>query len=434
MNQTANNTAGNLVSTDYFGHRLLALVFVLILISTLVTLPQAYLLMTNGGNFAAVREYGWGLRLIRELVLVTILVSSGLFFLRNQTFRLVPPNAILVSALLLTWTAVVSIVTILVYEYPPQVVIAGMRIYQYVPILLLGYLSSRDGGAQPVLKFARLLRWYVAIQLIFSAAQFIFHLGPWWNRTMFGTRVFGTFPYYNQFGTAMAACACWFVVADRYQKQQRINQTNFWPWIISCFVMALLSGSRGAMLASGLCLGYPIYISFRSSQLRTIVLGSAPLVGFLGYWISSRPEFTGRNTYFDNESRLKIWSEVLSNFDNATEVIFGWGLGLATNSIKTVFGAGDMAGVYGNAHSQFIQIMSGFGIVGLVIYLLFLGRTILTGPSNHSIIVVAMIISIGIPFNIWEFFPVNVLMMYLWGCAIGYGLYIRQQLGRSRKG
>ncbi|MGZ5622107.1 MAG: O-antigen ligase family protein, partial [Methylobacter sp.] len=62
---------------------------------------------------------------------------------------------------------------------------------------------------------------------------------------------------------------------------------------------------------------------------------------------------------------------------------------------------------------------NGYGLIGLLAYLLFLWTTARTSVHPNKGLVAMFIFVAGLTFNMWEYFPQNAILMYLWGVVLG---------------
>jgi hypothetical protein len=63
--------------------------------------------------------------------------------------------------------------------------------------------------------------------------------------------------------------------------------------------------------------------------------------------------------------------------------------------------------------------LNGYGLVGLLAYLFFLWITTRLSVHPGKGLVATFILVAGLTFNMWEYFPQNALLMFLWGMVLG---------------
>jgi O-antigen ligase len=408
----------------------LFLVMLLIFTSLVAALPQMINLFQGRRISGALTETGgFGLRLLREgtwFLIVLFIVFSMVYRPRLAALE---RKSILLFYLILLWSFIIFVISLAYRELPFTLIFAGLRIFQYTPLVLLGYWLTKQHSHSVVIYLAKWLRYYVLVQAAVSLFQFITDAGQSWSQTVFGARVFGTFVYYNQFGTAMGVAGLCFLLASISHKQL-FGSPRFLGWLYLTILLSLLSGSRTSLIISCLNLFYLFMQRFRPGSDRTIIALMLPLLlPVLLFSISNR-QLTGRDIDLAEEGRLSIWQDILRQVNSVPDVVFGLGLGLGSNTSVTVFGEDAFAGQIGNTHNVYLLIWSAFGVVGLILYLVLLIMTLSRGSRHHAPIFVLFLFVLGIPYSFWEFFPSNALLMFLWGCLAGIG-WLEQLPGRA---
>lgn len=399
-----------------------ALVILLVLLSLVSSLPQMLALMQasrSSGDAIALGPAA-GLRYLREaLSLVAVGWLTVVLSVRVRLVRLAP-TTVLLATVVVGWLVLVAAYSILVRDFPVLLVAAGVRIVQYVPVALLAYWSARSAGSATLLRVSRGLQLFVVAQAVMVAFQVAGVVGPSWNQTVFGGRAFGSFGYYNQFGATMATCAYVFFLAARAPSAlSSRRRRTLDAWMLVCIAMAVLSGSRTAMIVGALPLAF-VAIRFLAPKFdRLLIWIAMPGAVLLGLVATSNRALTGRKADLTQEGRLDHWVEILSNFQSTADAVLGYGLGLATNTVVTLFGEGAFADQFGNPHSAFFQILSGFGAVGLVVYVALILVSAARMQPRFGWEFAAIVGLISIPYSIWEFFPTNVLLFFVWGSLLG---------------
>ena len=220
------------------------LLFALVSASTLASLPQVE--SAWSGVKEVYGEQDFGLRILREVILV-VLVAYLIFEPRLRSGALTSP--------VMAFLGVVSTYVLLEVGYalyldlPLVVPMAGLRVFEYLPLALIGFVTSRLGAGEYVIyRFAHYLRYYIALQAVLAIAQAL------WAPPLFGVsflgggRPFGTFVSPNLFGATMATCALLFALVPGMRK-----------WVAVSVFLALLSGSRTAFISSLLVVYFQIY-------------------------------------------------------------------------------------------------------------------------------------------------------------------------------
>ncbi|MEI7996573.1 MAG: O-antigen ligase family protein, partial [Methylococcaceae bacterium] len=190
-------------------------------------------------------------------------------------------------------------------------------------------------------------------------------------------------------------------------------------WTAACVFLALLSGSRTAFISSLLVVYFQIYALFRPRDRWALIM-PAPLFALGALLLASSPLLSGRDDANPTEDgRIDLWNRVFSEqMHGPLDLLFGWGLGLSSNTINILFGAEHFKGQF-DSDSLYLYLINGYGLVGLLAYIFFLWTT--TRLSNHPDkgLVVVFIFVAGLTFNMWEYFPQNAMLMFLWGTVLG---------------
>lgn len=384
------------------------LLFALVSTSTLASLPQVESAWT--GVKEVYGEQDFGLRILREVMLV-LLVTYAFFEPRLR-------NGVLTSQVL-AFLGVVATYALLEVGYalyldlPLVVPMAGLRIFEYLPLALIGFVTSQLGAGEYVInRFAHYLRYFLAVQAVLAIAQAL------WAPPLFGVsflgggRPFGTFVSPNLFGATMATCALLFALVPGMRK-----------WLAVSVFLALLSGSRTAFISSLLVVYFQIYAVFRPRDRWALVM-PAPILAVGALLLASSPLLSGRDDADPTQDgRLDLWQRIFSNYIHGpADVLFGWGLGLSSNTINILFGAEHFQGQF-DSDSLYLFLLNGYGLVGLLAYLLFLWTTTRLSVHPNKGLVVMFIFVAGLTFNMWEYFPQNAMLMFLWGLVLGTGYH-----------
>jgi hypothetical protein len=107
-----------------------------------------------------------------------------------------------------------------------------------------------------------------------------------------------------------------------------------------------------------------------------------------------------------------------TNINEPSDLLFGWGLGLGSNTITVMFGSDHFPGQF-ISDSLYLFLLNGYGMIGLIAYLALLWMSSHVSVHRHKAIVTTFIFMAGIPFNLWEYFPQNAILMFLWGLVAG---------------
>jgi hypothetical protein len=382
------------------------LLFVLVCASTVAALPQVE------SAWKGVKEiYGqqdFGLRILRELMLIVVMVYA---MLEPRLRRGLFASSILAFLAIIGSYVLFEVTYALYLDLPLVVPMAGLRVFEYLPLALIGYVSSRLGTGEYVLiKFAQLLRYYLVLQAVLAIAQAL------WAPPLFGVsflgggRPFGTFVSPNLFGATMATCALVFAVVPSMRS-----------WLALSVFLALLSGSRTAFISSLLVVFFQVYAVLRPRDRWALVM-PAPILAVAALVLASSPMLSGRDDADPTQDgRIDLWQRIFSDYvHDPVDVLFGWGLGLSSNTINILFGAEHFPGQF-DSDSLYLFLLNGYGLLGLLAYLFFLWLSTRTSSHAHKGLVVMFIFVAGLTFNMWEYFPQNAMLMYLWGLVLGHG-------------
>lgn len=384
------------------------MLFALVCASTVAALPQvesAWL-----GVKEVYGEQDFGLRILRELLLL-VLIVYGFLEPRLRHGALISP-VFAFFALIATYV-LFEVLYALYLDLPFVVPMAGMRIFEYLPVALIGFVTSRLGAGEYVIyKFARYLRYYIALQAVLAIAQAL------WAPPLFGVsflgggRPFGTFVSPNLFGATMATCALLFALIPGMRR-----------WVALSVFLALLSGSRTAFISSLLVIFFQIYAVLRPRDRWALIM-PAPILAVGALVLASSPLLSGRDDANPTEDgRIDLWQRIFSAYIHGPEdVLFGWGLGLSSNTINVLYGAEHFPGQF-DSDSLYLFLLNGYGLIGLLAYLGFLWMTTRMSIHPNKGLVVMFIFVAGLTFNMWEYFPQNALLMFLWGLVLGTGYH-----------
>lgn len=376
------------------------LLFGLIAIAVIATLPQMRSAW-EGARLDANEDFG--LRWLRELMLMLIL---GSVMLERRFWQVMFAKPVAVT---LMWLGSYTTFEVFYASYlglPLIVAAVGLRTFEYLPLVLVGMMASRiDSDGELLGRFARYLRWFVLVEGGLAVAQALFAPPLHGVSPLGGSRAFGTFVAPNQFGVTMATCALVFAMAGRVETHK---------WLYLSGALTLLSGSRTAILGFALVLGFRAYIKWPPRQ-RWIVVLAAPVLAVAALSLASTKAISGREIDLAEEGRLVLWADLLSQqIQSAPDLLFGWGLGLGSSTVFTLFGADAFPGQF-VPDSLYVFLLSSFGIIGLVFYLAVVFATACRSAHRHRALFFGFLLAAGSSFNPFEYFPQNALLLFLWG-------------------
>jgi hypothetical protein len=389
-----------------FERDLPVLLFVLVCTSALASLPQVESAWNGVQEVYGEQEFGW--RILRELMLLVVI---GYCVLEPRFWREALTGKLFAFLGIIATYALFEIGYALYLDLPLVVPLAGLRIFEYLPLAVIGFMTCRLGAGEYVLnKFASYLRYYIALQGVLAISQALWAPAVFGVSMLGGGRPWGTFVSPNLFGAAMATCTLVFSVA-RVEGMRK--------WMYFSVLLAVLSGSRTSMLSAFLVLFFSACAAMRARDRWALVLPAPALaIGFL--ILASTPLLSGRqDANLAEEGRITPWLNILTtNINEPSDLLFGWGLGLGSNTITVMFGSDHFPGQF-ISDSLYLFLLNGYGLIGLMAYLSLLWMSAQLSGHRSKWVVVTFIFMAGIPFNLWEYFPQNAMLMFLWGLVMG---------------
>lgn len=395
------------------------LLFALVSASTLASLPQVE--SAWNGVKEVYGEQDFGLRILRELMLVVLI---GYAFVEPRLRKGVLTGSVFAFLGILITYVLFEVAYALYLDLPLVVPMAGLRVFEYLPVALIGFAVSRLGAGETVIyRFAYYLRYYLVLQTVLAIAQALWAPPLFGVSILGGGRPFGTFVSPNLFGATMATCALLFSLVPSMRK-----------WMAVSVFLALLSGSRTALISSLLVIYFQIYAALRPRD-RWAMIMPAPLLAVGALIMASSPLLSGRDDADPTQDgRIDLWQRVFSEqIHGPADLLFGWGLGLSSNTINILFGAEHFHGQF-DSDSLYLFLLNGYGLLGLLAYLAFLWTTATLSVHPNKVLVVMFIFVAGLTFNMWEYFPQNAMLMFLWGAVLGTGYRPKTQAWQAANG
>jgi len=403
---------------ETFSRRLVGLIFMLICTTLVANWPQMHQLFSSGGTVIVPRGHDYWFilsRLPREALLLGVVIYLGYGILTDRARLTYGAFRTLVAMAL--WALACVFYTVTYKNLPFAVPLFGLRIFQYLPLLIAGYILARKHKHYTLLEFATLLRWYVTPIIVFSIIQVVAGEG---RKTIFGARAFGVFPNFNTFGATLLALCLWFLCA-RILHQRIYGAPKYGIWLGACAALSFTTGSRTAMTLSSIIVIFSIYPHL-SKKAKSVLLAAIPIALCVFLAIASIPAMTGgRKVEKSNMARLKFMQEVAASFETPADLVFGSGVGLYTTSLVVAFGGDRFPGQVGNVHSVYLEIVGGFGIFGLLAYLYAFLISFRKGSQPETGFFLFIVGLLGIPHSLWGYFPADALLLFLWGHLLGSG-------------
>jgi hypothetical protein len=382
------------------------LLAILVSLSAVVSLPQ----MTSAasGIREAYGEQDLSLRVLREAMLGIIALYAAF---EPRFWKTVTSSQVSGVLALVATYALFEVGYALSLGLPPVVPLAGLRVFEYLPIALIGLTIAQSGAGEQVLaRFNGYLRYYVLVEGVLALDQALFAPPLYGVSMLGGGRPFGTFVSPNLFGAAMATCTLCFALDNRPLLRR---------WAYFSAFLAMLSGSRTALLGSLLVIFFGFLSAMRARDRWALIL-PAPVLAIGALVLASSPQLSGREDADPTEDgRIDLWERVLSESINGPmDLLFGWGLGLGSNTINVIYGFKYFPGQF-NSDSLYLFLLNGYGMIGLIAYLTLLLITVHISGHRDKKLIITFIFVAGLPFNMWEYFPQNAMLMFLWGMVLG---------------
>lgn len=382
------------------------LLFTLVSISALASLPQVE--SAWNGVKEVYGEQDFGLRILRELTLLLVL---GWVALDPRFWHTLATPRVSAFLLVLATYCLFEVGYALYLGLPAVVPVAGLRVFEYLPLALIGYLIAQlDAGEAVLATFVKLLRFYVLLQAFLAISQALWAPALFGVSLLGGGRPFGTFVSPNLFGAAMSTCTLFFALP---------RLPGMGKWMGLSLFLALLSGSRTAFITGLLVVFFKLYEKVRARDRWALWL-PAPLLAVAALILASSPLLSGReDADLSKEGRIALWQNLLSTqIDDAADLLFGWGLGLGSNTLNVMFGEGHFPGQF-DSDSLYLFLLNGYGLIGLLAYLAFVWLSVALSGFRARKLAMIFIFVAGLPFNLWEYFPQNAMLMFLWGLVLG---------------
>jgi hypothetical protein len=286
---------------------------------------------------------------------------------------------------------------------PWIIIAAGLRIFEYVPLMFIGVIVFRVAGEAPFRAIARVLLVYLAIQTVAGALEIT--ILP----TIFGsrTRAYGTLPGPIVFGITVAVCALFAMVA---------RLRPLWPvWAVSA-AMAVASGTRMAMLMLMGLVGVKLITSIKNLYMQTLAGLICLVVSPAMFLLVNSPILSGREqTEAGGLQRFEVWQRIVETIQTVPDLLFGWGMGLGSNTVFALLGEFGYPGQY-IADGLIPFIIGSYGIIGVILQLMILCVYFWRVRQNLDGIVVGVVFLLASITTVsLEVFPVNAMLFILLG-------------------
>jgi hypothetical protein len=332
------------------------------------------------------------LRYIKELTLLLIVV----FILSENKF---------------TIYKIYTFITLLIYCYVNIIIYNNndfINLYVSIrPVLyvFIGfYLYNNFEKMYFKKQYFFIILFTLLVQIPFIIYQ-TYNLPPVFGFNFFGPRVVGTYGFSNTLAINLSAL---FIFFSAYYSKL-FNMPN-----IIAVILLVVAGSRGALIMTTVYILFFLYIGSKNNiklvYLFLILLIIPCLYQLFSMNIFSGREITENRTIF-NEERFELWSSIFTNLDlSLWNIIFGVGMGFASNGITIIQGSESTNGPQIVADSMYVMCFYSFGLIGLAILIIgffyCLRRT-----KGINFLIICYVILYGLIINLLEIQPAFMLLM-----------------------
>jgi hypothetical protein len=381
--------------------------------ASLVTSASEVVQLFSGSAITTVKVTS-ALRLIREAIFFLILADFLLLILTTPRSPLISRGTVLCASATLAWVGICAYVSLAI-GLPLLVIITGLRFIEYVPLVLVAVVTYRIGSDRPFAKIGKVIFFFLLVESVAGLIETRLPI-PFWGRTFIGARSFGTFTSPNIFGPTMAFCYLYV----RATLSSRWHRLAFPIVLFDVFA----SGSRAGVVSFVIIVGIYGLSSLRNIWMRAFALLASVVSAPLFLLLVTSPAITGRATGLGvgGYERIGVWSQMLTKINSVSDFLLGWGVGLGSNTIFSIYGY-DFKGAYISDNTLFF-LQGSFGFIGVVFFVFTLGwlawrlRDDPAGLAGVAAFTLLLLVSQAL-----EVYPVNVLAMILfgWRLAISSG-------------
>lgn len=321
-----------------------------------------------------------------------------IFIIKNNINQL--RKEIHLTLMIVLWGSILSLIN----NYSIITIIAGVRAYIYCFTI---FIFMKTNCSKLNLRFWKsvlntlkllIMLQILSILIILCKSSIFFVPGQG------GYRMIGLFTNAGTLGSF--ATGATIVISYSYLTKNIMKLKSFIFWTIMCFILAMSSGSRNAMLNSCMiliigCIS-SIKIDEKGKNLIIIMLSIFIMPIILGLSI----KYIDRGALMESgQGRFTPWIE-LFRVSSFIQVFFGQGLGVGTNA---AFNLNQCKFVF---DSTFVTIILQYGIIGLNIFLLYIYnftyRILLKSKKNQMYIIYIIL------YSILGLFVGNIFEMYVW--------------------
>lgn len=258
---------------------------------------------------------------------------------------------------------------------------------------------------------ARALIIFLLIEAGIAALQ-VLQGPPVLGTTLLGSRPWGTYASSNNLGLAVVGIAVVLAVSN-------VKWRGF--WLVSCLAVAMATGSRTAILGVGLVFAGMMVARWKH-RLLLVPIGAILFYAF--YQFSSSQAVSGR--IIDSEGRIDLWGTAFDSLNSVGSVLFGNGLGYASNAATSALGMNALVGSVTIADSTIVATVLSVGVVGLALFASALVTVIRHMEYERRFTVLGPLLLTAFSFSVAELSPLNILL------AVAIGVSLKSPSDRTR--
>lgn len=293
-----------------------------------------------------------------------------------------------------------------VSSHPLIIGLVGLRQLTYPMLVYSLYFIARESDrAESGVVWA--VAWVVTVEFLVSVLQLLLMTGT--SPALLGARAYGTFNNPNSLGATFAILVFVALFLGRLPRWVTVAM------VVLCVVGGLMAASRAGLLATAFVLVAFGWERVRKPDVRGMFLTAAAVGAVLLFltvgMITGRAG--GERTPIE-DSRVQLLVEQIRG-RGPTELLFGRGLGVGTNSLYAVgLSAEELPGVVFIVDSTVTSLFVQIGLVGLVA---FAGMLALLSARCGYVgwVLFGMTWLLGLGVNWLEAYPINLIVTSAYG-------------------
>jgi len=376
----------------------------LLLVCLFTSIPE--LISSLQGSFGS-SEFGM-FRVIRESLLLIMILESVYLFVFINCCKAKIVNIII----FLTIAIYIILIVSKSYINGTSILWIGMGLRPVLMLFLIYSIRFIRLDTDRINGLSRIVKLFLVMQIPACLFQLYF-FPPIQGQTIFGPRVFGTFPNPILLSQALSAIFLFLFIMNR--------SSNTLYWGLVCFMLSIISGGRSGMMGVALIFTYMFLQIFRNKLVKIFALVMSFVIIVCAYFLFSSSALSGREIdTFSKERRLANWGKMLSGLADkgGDRLLLGEFVGSGSNLLKSFSkksGRDDLARDRYDADSMFIYLIMSYGILGLSIFVLAMVYIFKNIDGNEKYLVFILFLWLGTSQNILEIYPVNIIFIILIG-------------------